>query len=420
MNKRSKPIEEKITTKKPKKEKIHLCSFDGCGKKFDTMQHLQDHNWSHTDKKPFLCDFPNCNKGYISVTKLNAHKRIHSSEFPFVCQVKGCDAKFRAKAHLTEHEKIHNEDKRYKCQFCEQSFVQSSQLSAHTRTHTGEKLYVCDFPKCEASFPRLENLTAHQILHTNTKPFSCEWKGCEFKTAQKKYLTKHMNLHTGKRPYVCHFVGCEQTFTFSNSFKSHVEAVHSDVGIQRTKCKKEKKVLKFLIDQGFSVDYQVLITYKCVTGQDSKRRAFLDLIYDRMIDGKRVVFLIEVDEFQHFRDVTLDTWCDEDRMMRILESLKMGNLGANDDSADENTWTAETKIVFVRYNPDPYKVNGTTKRRTDRFEVLKNFLVTYSPQKDTEICYLFYDYDTTQSLPLRVVNNKYRREINELLGKCVY
>ena len=73
-------------------------------------------------------------------------------------------------------------------------------------------------------------------------------------------------------------------------------------------------------------------------------------------------------------------------------------------------------IIFVRFNPDAYKVNSITKRtyKKYRFEKLKKVLDTYETTNEFEILYMFYDTTKNGQLEIQLDN-----EWNDLLNDYI-
>jgi hypothetical protein len=118
-------------------------------------------------------------------------------------------------------------------------------------------------------------------------------------------------------------------------------------------------------------DLQNPIHDKPIGGECGKYRP--DFLYDAMTH----FVVVEVDEDQHRSH---DPECERVRMINIVEALGM-------------------RCVFIRYNPDAFKVNGKIVRvfREKRHELLLRKIrecMKPSLDSDADIVYLYYDGDT--------------------------
>ena len=117
------------------------------------------------------------------------------------------------------------------------------------------------------------------------------------------------------------------------------------------KKKKEFRVYKLLIKNGYLVSGQQHIVYNCFSDDTSsynpktnknRTRAFLDFyIYGHQDFGCfPFIIILSVDEFQHKKDPLS---CDISRMMDVLRSIKIYR--SNPEIVDER------EIIWIRYNP---------------------------------------------------------------------
>lgn len=99
-----------------------------------------------------------------------------------------------------------------------------------------------------------------------------------------------------------------------------------------------------------------------------------------MIQLKGSIIFLEVDENQH-RFGEYFVACDMKRMSHVMQALAI----------EGNT----LPIVFVRYNPPGFKVDGTTRRtfRKDREARLLRWLSDHesNTSKPLQIVYMYYD-----------------------------
>jgi uncharacterized Zn-finger protein len=90
--------------------------------------------------KSFLCYYEDCRR--VFATKFNLRRHVNSAHLDirdFCCR--HCDNTFSSKQNLIEHEFIHTDLKPYLCPvpLCGLSFRQASQFSVHKRSHNCKK-----------------------------------------------------------------------------------------------------------------------------------------------------------------------------------------------------------------------------------------------------------------------------------------
>jgi len=82
------------------------CYYTDCPRRYNTKFNLQRHiNTQHLNIRNFQCDF--CEKRFPSKQNLREHNYIHTNEKPFFCKYEGCDKHFRQSSQLAVHHKIH-------------------------------------------------------------------------------------------------------------------------------------------------------------------------------------------------------------------------------------------------------------------------------------------------------------------------
>lgn len=89
-------------------------------------------------------------------------------------------------------------ERRFRCTFCERTFVRFGQLKEHMRSHTGERPYTCS--QCGRSFTKQGNLIRHAVVHSGEKPYQCSLCGKCF--TQRSSLKSHQKTHTPDRDTV--------------------------------------------------------------------------------------------------------------------------------------------------------------------------------------------------------------------------
>jgi len=166
--------------------------------------------------------------------------------------------------------------------------------------------------------------------------------------------------------------------------------MHTEEGQQRQK-RKENRVAKVFTTAGLDCDRERHRDLRKL--QSTSARVDFQLKRD-----EDVIFNHEVDEHQH-NDRMVS--CETRRMADVTAHLRLEGF--------------KGKAVWIRYNPDAFKVEGAKRRvkREERERILVEFLKTYKPQLDMEIIYMFYD--TIAGKPAIFLDPDYPEE----LKKCV-
>jgi len=126
------------------------------------------------------------------------------------------------------------------------------------------------------------------------------------------------------------------------------------------------------------------IDFRCFNGNqpdaDGKSRAFIDIV---VTCTNKIMLCIEVDQYQH-HEGNYSVSCETARMCKIDESLRIGGF--------------DGRLVFIRYNPDAFQVDGQIKRvaKKERLEALKHKMLAVMNSEtpngaSMEVHYLLYD-----------------------------
>jgi hypothetical protein len=154
------------------------------------------------------------------------------------------------------------------------------------------------------------------------------------------------------------------------------------------KKREEQRIASVLDNAGIAYRREHHVDFTCVVGGNRRQFARIDFL----ITFENKIVMLEVDEGQHrFGDYSVG--CDMRRMARIVESL----------AVEGNT----IPILFVRYNPHSFKVDGHTKtvKRDKREEALLQ-KINASTDTDTDgtplnILYMYYNAITNENDELK-------------------
>ncbi|GLV41648.1 earmuff [Carabus blaptoides fortunei] len=194
-----------------------------CAKVFKQKMYLKIHMRSHysAEERSFACEL--CDKRYAYQYQLAQHQYQHTDEKPYVCQQcgKGCVTRDSLKRHARIHD-VNYTRKSHTCKYCGKSFPYPSFLAEHMKNHTGERPFLCSY--CGKGFRQKGALDLHVRMHTGQKPYKCELCGDAFVSPAVK-----VEVNDGLPANVC--VTCFHQISRYHSFKIKVEK--SDVYLRK-------------------------------------------------------------------------------------------------------------------------------------------------------------------------------------------
>jgi len=282
-------------------------------------------------------------------------------------ECKECNLAFPSQSDLKTHNTRHDRSTRVKCTWegCKEDFISKNAMEAHVATEHQNK---SRFMHNGKAFASAANLQKHLDAINGNKKFPCP-NQCGYSCVQKGKLASHLKT-CGK---------------VSERRKKHEEAMKAHLLAQG-----------YAEHKGDSFFPAVKVFRREVTVRHSDgSRSRLDFIV--RING--IIYLIEVDEDQH-RECPAKVYTvekEQKRMLAVSDALTVAHPGE--------------KIVWVRFNPDGFKVDRKTQR-TDKLKryalfdkyILHNDLGNMVPSIPVEIngqqytqtiglVYMFYDMD---------------------------
>lgn len=195
-----------------------VCTFEGCEKKFTTIDYLRNHEKTHQDRS---VSCPHCFKIYINKYALKSHiDRVHNQVKKVSCDF--CSKKFLTNQEKTSHmDLVHRADnssvKQHKCEFCTLTFYTAKKLKTHIeRVHERVEKVPCKYEGCTRMFTCTDTMNQHYQYEHQEAKFSC--KECEkvFKTKQHLH-THEYYIHKIPHPKI-------QNEIVKNNLRSRVRA----------------------------------------------------------------------------------------------------------------------------------------------------------------------------------------------------
>lgn len=386
-------------------EMPYACTFAGCESRFSDPSTLKKHLLVHSGLRQFACTHDGCSKAFARFDDLTKHLRTHTGERPYACSHEGCNSSFSDRSALAQHiMRIHSDKRPHACTLvgCNMTFATSFELKMHIEAHNGVKNFKCDYIGCKAAFTQAGALTQHKRrVHLQEKRFSCVFDGCGSSFYDKADLIKHERSHTGHKPYLCEYDGCDAKFTQSGSLVKHIKSVHTREWEARQK-REEQLVASALAAAGMDFKREHQIDFSCLMDPTASYARI-----DFVIMQNGLIYFVEVDENQH-KYGEYSVRCDMARMSRVTESLMLeGNC---------------LPLVFVRYNPHAFKVDGEARDvpKAVREQKLIEFLNAANEEcKASALNIMYMYYDTVDGVAAVTMDPEYHDAMRECCLPCI-
>src|SRR3989338_8681352 len=416
---------------KEKHPDVYKCTQCSFSTKF--VGNFKRHMTTHSDAHPYVCS--TCESSFKTASDKGKHEKLFHSDQPrpnFTCTQ--CEYSTYNKGNLAAHELSHSEVRDFRCDQCESSFKTSSHLKKHvTQVHCNERPYKCTVEGCTyfgAKFPK--DLATHlKFTHATDDIIPCTWEGCGrlFKTPTG--LRVHLQTHTGERPhkctqcdysaktahdlnqhvlthsseckYKCDFPLCDFSAHQKSNYLRHFRSTHSEEAVRRQKVE-EEKIARVLDAAAIEYRREAHIVF-CEGGhEEEKKFARLDFT----VEKANVIIIISVDEYQHNAYLLS---CEQRRISSVCAAIRT----ANDFRP----------IVWVRYNPHTFRINGNITSVCGREQALVEYIRSVCARADgghsyapLSLVYMFYSCVRNPDGSLVPTISKHA-DFNTSLAECI-
>ena len=292
------------------------------------------------------------------------HYLAKHTMFRYTCDQ--CDKEFTQTGDLSVHKKKEHEGKRWNCEVedCDKIFTDPSHLAKHTQSAHEGKTWDCPEDGCGASFTHPSNLATHTQSAHEGKTWDCDVDGCGASYTFPAALRTHVqSVHEGKT-WDCEVEGCDASYGDPAHLCAHFKTQHTADYIQTKK--REETIVADLLKETLSekplggwlsdMKQQLPVDYRCAPeGMVDYGCGFAKLDFSFPAENtpskNNQLIVLEVDEYQHrWRAV-------------VEETARMYNCTTS--WLTQNAFTSP-RVVWIRYNPHAFKVDGETKRTTKK------------------------------------------------------
>ena len=230
----------------------------------------------------------------------------------------------------------------------------------------------------------------HEETHVTHKPYGCRY--CTKRFTRLQVYKQHEQRHVPEKPYRCRF--CTYTFVTPFEWTRH-EQRHSNTRLRRHKYE-EARVCMFLSERGVTLQREMRVDFliepmsssfpsstsgDCKGNTSSTTTATTFCKIDIVLNLPQAWVLWEVDEEQH-------------QNIRYTLPREMSRMKRASCSLQQNPWYNQKPLVWIRFNPHAFTVNGKKSIRwlhRQRLERVWSFLQDFKPTQPVSVVYCFYD-----------------------------
>ncbi|XP_021965558.1 gastrula zinc finger protein XlCGF26.1 [Folsomia candida] len=191
-----------------------------CDATFASRPLLERHIRLHKGEKPFKCD--HCEEAFIDTAAKQSHTvRVHLVHHRQKCDL--CEKTFISHWALLSHvNNVHKRIRKTKCVTCGDTFIDAAALQSHRIQEHGDDPLTCE--ECGAKYISIGGLKRHKLKHSGVKSETCHL--CDARFLTKQELQKHEFSHSDVRNFVCNH--CGRAFKQSGQFRRHLNRVHKE------------------------------------------------------------------------------------------------------------------------------------------------------------------------------------------------
>ena len=128
-------VKNKSRKGQKKSVKPYVCSETGCQFRSAYKKNYEIHVRRHRDPESFrkyACNWPECQFVTDRNSSLKRHVRVHTDDRPFECQHPGCGRRFKTIDHINQHTETHSIERNVICR-CGKRFKTKACMWGHKK-----------------------------------------------------------------------------------------------------------------------------------------------------------------------------------------------------------------------------------------------------------------------------------------------